>query len=244
LGIRIALLLSVLPLILLGITGNAFASQAGSDTDNAASGVQIMESGDGPFSVGASISACDPVDSCPPIVKTFDFPDEGTSSTVMIHEDWTVGPGPPWWDWHEVIPRPPGTQPQWQFQQVQIESTNGAPCPSTSSQPPLQDVIDPSGQEVWIDFDDVSNVGLLQQNDHLCIWKEVFPIVSNQLQLVIWEWPTIHKFAVGGEFIPIDATAVLIAGAQSNALTILSAFVVIGALAFGALVISVKRKRN
>jgi len=50
--------------------------------------------------------------------------------------------------------------------------------------------------------------------------------------------------AVGGEFIPIDATAVLIAGVQSNALSVLSAFVVIGAIAFGALVISVKRKRN
>jgi len=50
--------------------------------------------------------------------------------------------------------------------------------------------------------------------------------------------------AVGGEFIPIDATAVLIAGAQTNALSILSAFVVIGAIAFGTLYISVKRKRN
>jgi len=52
------------------------------------------------------------------------------------------------------------------------------------------------------------------------------------------------RIAVGGEFIPIDATAVLIAGVQSNALSVLSAFVVIGAIAFGALVISVKRKRN
>jgi len=50
--------------------------------------------------------------------------------------------------------------------------------------------------------------------------------------------------AVGGIFEPIDVTAVLIAGAQTNALTILSAFVVIGAIAFGALVISVKRNRN
>ena len=41
-----------------------------------------------------------------------------------------------------------------------------------------------------------------------------------------------------------DATAVLIAGAQSNALSVLSAFVVIGAIAFGTLYISVNRKRN
>ena len=54
----------------------------------------------------------------------------------------------------------------------------------------------------------------------------------------------IEHTPVGGEFIPIDATAVLIAGAQSNALSILGAFVVIGAVAFGTLIISVKRKRN
>ncbi len=41
-----------------------------------------------------------------------------------------------------------------------------------------------------------------------------------------------------------DATAVLIAGSQSNALSVLSAFVVIGAIAFGTLYISVNRKRN
>ncbi len=49
---------------------------------------------------------------------------------------------------------------------------------------------------------------------------------------------------VGGDMIPIDATAVLIAGMQTNALSVLSAFVVIGAIAFGTLYFSVKRKRN
>ena len=49
---------------------------------------------------------------------------------------------------------------------------------------------------------------------------------------------------VGGEFIPLDATAVLIAGIQTNALSVLSAFVVIGAIAFSVLVITVKRKQN
>jgi len=238
LGIRIVLLLSVLPLILLGITGNAFASQAGSDTANAASGVQIMDSGDGPFSVGQSISACDPVSSCPPIVKEFTTVNEGFSGPIIIHEDWTVGPGPPWWDWHEVI-----QSPGFEFLQVQISSTTGASCSGQQMPPPLQGVIDPTKQIIWIDFDQVPNVGLLTEGDHLCIWKEVLPLtVTNQL--VIWEWPTIHKFAVGGEFIPIDATAVLIAGMQTNALSVLGAFVVIGAISFGALYISVKRKRN
>ncbi len=50
--------------------------------------------------------------------------------------------------------------------------------------------------------------------------------------------------AIGGEFIPIDATAVLIAGAQTNALSILGAFVVIGAIAFGTLYFTTKRKHN
>ncbi len=54
----------------------------------------------------------------------------------------------------------------------------------------------------------------------------------------------VPMMAVGGEFIPIDATAVLIAGMQTNALSVLGAFVVIGAIAFGTLYISVKRKRN
>ncbi len=54
----------------------------------------------------------------------------------------------------------------------------------------------------------------------------------------------IERPMVGGDMIPIDATAVLIAGMQTNALSVLSAFVVIGAIAFGTLYISVKRKRN
>ncbi len=50
-------------------------------------------------------------------------------------------------------------------------------------------------------------------------------------------------FALTPDNGPEDA-AVLIAGIQTNALSVLSAFVVIGAIAFGTLYISVKRKRN
>jgi len=52
------------------------------------------------------------------------------------------------------------------------------------------------------------------------------------------------RIVVGGEMMPIDTTAVLIAGIQTNAYSILGTFVTIGAIAFGALVISVKRKPN
>jgi len=62
--------------------------------------------------------------------------------------------------------------------------------------------------------------------------------------LQIRQYPTGGGTAVGGEFIPIDATAVLIAGAQTNALSVLGAFAVIGAIAFVTLYYSVKRKKT
>jgi len=51
------------------------------------------------------------------------------------------------------------------------------------------------------------------------------------------------SFALTLDNDPGDA-AVLIAGMQTNSLSVLGAFVVIGAIAFGTLYISVKRKRN
>jgi len=46
---------------------------------------------------------------------------------------------------------------------------------------------------------------------------------------------------VGGELLPIDTTALLLAGAQTNAVWILSALAVIGSVAFGALYITSKK---
>ena len=46
---------------------------------------------------------------------------------------------------------------------------------------------------------------------------------------------------VGGEFLSIDSAALLVAGAQTNAVWILSALAVIGSVAFGALYITSKR---
>jgi hypothetical protein len=46
---------------------------------------------------------------------------------------------------------------------------------------------------------------------------------------------------VGGEFLPIDATALILAGAQTNAVWLMSALAVIGSVAFGALYISSKK---
>jgi len=49
------------------------------------------------------------------------------------------------------------------------------------------------------------------------------------------------ELPVGGEFLPIDTTALLVAGAQTNALWILSTLAVIGSIAFGALYLTTRR---
>ena len=46
---------------------------------------------------------------------------------------------------------------------------------------------------------------------------------------------------IGGEFLPIDTTALLLAGAQTNAVWILSVLAVIGSVAFGALYLTTRR---
>ncbi|MGQ0791211.1 MAG: hypothetical protein ACT4NJ_03195 [Nitrosopumilaceae archaeon] len=46
---------------------------------------------------------------------------------------------------------------------------------------------------------------------------------------------------VGGKFLPIDATALLVAGAQTNAVWILSALAVIGSVAFGTLYLKTRK---
>ena len=67
-----------MPLILLGITGNAFANisgDAGSDIANADFS-QLVFDFDDPDDIvrfGIGVIACDPVSDCPPIVKNFNF---------------------------------------------------------------------------------------------------------------------------------------------------------------------------
>jgi len=208
-----------MPLILLGVTGNAFANvvdDAGSDIDNAAFSNHVFnfDDPDGSVSFGEGISACDPVSDCPPIVKNFIF--EEKSGSLILHERWLVTGTLDWWDWHEVIITPP-----WTFQKVQIEKFDGfVSCPDPDPANPIpnplpSNVIMNDGQEIWIDFAD--NIGLVSTGDTLCIWKEVSVPTTFSGTLTIYEWPTIHKFAVGGEFIPLDSTMVLTAGAQYTA---------------------------
>jgi len=53
--------------------------------------------------------------------------------------------------------------------------------------------------------------------------------------------PIIPTPVVGGELLPIDSTALILAGAQTNSVWILSALAVIGSVAFGALYITSKK---
>ncbi len=46
---------------------------------------------------------------------------------------------------------------------------------------------------------------------------------------------------VGGELLPLDTTALILAGAQTNAVWIMSALAVIGSIAFGALYLTSKK---
>jgi len=56
-----------------------------------------------------------------------------------------------------------------------------------------------------------------------------------------WFQITAKDVIVGGELLPIDSTALLVAGAQTNAVWIMSALAVIGSIAFGALYITSKK---
>jgi len=54
-------------------------------------------------------------------------------------------------------------------------------------------------------------------------------------------FPDLPECVVGGELIPIDSTALLLAGAQTNAVWLMSALAAIGSVAFGALYIKSRK---
>jgi len=66
-------------------------------------------------------------------------------------------------------------------------------------------------------------------------------VFYSKLQQFVEPKPTPQP-PVGGEFLPIDSTALLLAGMQTNSVWILSALAVVGITAFGALYISARRK--
>jgi len=72
--------------------------------------------------------------------------------------------------------------------------------------------------------------GSINVGDSRIVANNVFDFMNNICNAVI-----------GGELLPIDSTALLVAGAQTNAVWILSALAVIGSIAFGALYITSKK---
>jgi len=203
---------SILFLGVLGNVENVMAGNgipAGSDGGNPDGvdpfGVQPVFEGSVFFPL-TEVNACQPVSSCPPILKQMDNEADGgplfpPTSSFSISEHWIIGSnGPSWADWHEKILTTP-----WIFTSVSISD-----CAS-----PLVDVsntIMSGGTEVWIKFDPP-----LVPGDELCINKRVEDQTQQFRGIVqVIEWPTIRT-AVGGDMIQMETTSILAAGAQYTA---------------------------
>ena len=157
-----------------------------------------------------------------PWVKALDVP-EGLFFDLLF-EDIEVGAGPDWTDWHEEI-----QTPDWVFSEVEIVTDTGE-----------LHIIQGPTTDVWVDFDNPLPPGTL-----ITIQKSLSyigdPIQGSSI-IVIWEYPTIDETGIGGETIPIDTAALLLAGAQSNAFSILGGLSVLGAAVFGAIFLLNRRK--
>jgi len=75
--------------------------------------------------------------------------------------------------------------------------------------------------------------------EDLALIEEIDPIIIEG-EIVFFITP-VDTTPVAGELLPIDSTALLLAGAQTNAVWIMSALAVIGSVAFGALYITSKK---
>jgi len=119
--------------------------------------------------------------------------------------------------------------------------------------------------EVWFNLEDpfLAEAGVkfwfsihtpVQTNDFGWVWSNsggfgekfagafAIPINNwNPADNDLWFLLSGNDVVVGGEFLPIDSTALLLAGAQTNAVWIMSALAVIGSVTFGALYITTKK---
>ena len=83
-----------------------------------------------------------------------------------------------------------------------------------------------SSTSIFVDTKNTAQVVCLDPNNQ--------PVGDTAMEQVI-------VLVVGGDYLPIDVTALLVAGAQTNSVWILSALAVIGSVTFGALYFNVKR---
>jgi len=193
---------------------------------------------DGNFIRSVTIKYCP---ECGPWIKIFNTGFVSTTNSFYLEETINVelnDPGTvPISDWHEIMVPTNPTAPDaiWGTSCTAPDGSTFSPNVMTPDGIFPPSMLSPLG--IWFDFPPVP------PGSSFTVFK-CFELITN-FPIEVHEWPTVPpRTAVGGEFIPIDATAVLIAGMQTNALSVLGAFVVIGAISFGALYISVKRKRN
>ena len=175
--------------------------------------------------------------------NTFNDPLGEPQTVFRITETITVGPGIEWTDWHEQLPpgfiwttdafprgfllepfsvtidRPTG--PDESFTSVDIIGENTG-----------NNQIILNGPDFWIFFDPILPAGTiltLEKNFNFVgpdgqLNLDPIDVFSGQLEII--QFPTaIVSLPIGGEIIPIDSTALLLAGAQMNAAWMIPAIV-------------------
>jgi hypothetical protein len=90
-------------------------------------------------------------------------------------------------------------------------------------------------------FDDLIFLSILSITAQASVGEICGDGIDNDDDGQIDEGCQVENGVVGGEFLPIDATALLVAGAQTNAVWILSALAGIVSVAFATLYIKTKR---
>jgi len=129
--------------------------------------------------------------------------------TDELREFLIVAPGSPaWTDWHEVIMNQPAGE-EWIFTTVSITTSP----PSTVI---IQSI--PNTNEVWVDFEPPLQPGTTI--DIIKTLEYVGPITSiTQSFIEVHQYPTVQIIEnggpVGGEFLPLETTSLILAGAQT-----------------------------
>ena len=160
-----------------------------------------------------------------PWVKFLDVP-FGVSPQFQddLFEEIEVGAGPDWTDWHEEI-----QTPGWNFISATITTSTG------------QVLNPPPGPNIWVNFEPALPAGTTISIQK--ILEYTGPTIIGPSVIELWEYPTIpEQGLIGGETLSVDATALILAGAQSNALALLGGLSVLGAAVFGAIFLLNRRK--
>jgi len=171
---------------------------------------------------------------CGPWIKTFDASNVGFGATVPfgfvihVHEFLTVQ-GINWDDWHERI-----VTPDW----IYVINPN-IPTPVITTPTGVSSTIVPmSPNELWIDFD--PPILQTQAAPQLTIFKYMKCDNANGCDavVVVEQFPTVDV-KIGGTLIPIDTTALLLAGVQGISMWMIP--VVVAGVGIGIFVI--KRRK-